>query len=211
MSSCCFEATLLTFCPRSLLILHPITFHRIIHTKIGENCSHLDFKHIEWNILIMNYVVEYRETRSHWQRFSLVPKKTSLVHASKLFFLNKRGPGARCWPPPGFKWPLMALDACSRSGSLKLGEALYESLLHLSPLLLPVTAHTYCSHNSTLLEQHGRFLGSFRNINAFRSDKYCQHISHLIWSAALNPSLARQFCALYQYTLLISQWDSLGD
>ena len=188
MSSCCFEATLLTFCPRSLLILHPITFHRFIHTKIGENCSHLDFKHIEWNILIMNYVVEYRETRSHWQRFSLVPKKTSLVHASKLFFLNKRGPGARCWPPPGFKWPLMALDGCSGSGSLKLGEALYETLLHLSPLLLPVTAHTYCSHNSTawttwhiswiIQEHHGKSdTGPF--LKAFRSGKHFQQNLHL--------------------------------
>ena len=57
--------------------------------------------------------------------------------------------------PAGFKWPLMALEACSGSGSLKLGEALYESLLHLSPLLLlPVAAHTYCSHNSTALRRH---------------------------------------------------------
>ena len=164
MSSCCFEATLLTFCPRSLLILHPITFHRIIHTKIGENCSHLDFKHIEWNILIMNYVVEYRETRSHWQRFSLVPKKTSLVHASKLFFLNKRGPGARCWPPPGFKWPLMALDACSRSGSLKLGEAPYMRPCFTLALCCYQLQHTHIALITQLLEQHGTFLGSFRNI-----------------------------------------------
>ena len=57
----------------------------------------------------------------------------------------------------------MALDACSGSGSLKLGEALYESLLHLSPLLLPVTAHTHCSHNSTLLEKQCKFHGSFKN------------------------------------------------
>ena len=68
--------------------------------------------------------------------------------------------------PAGFKWPLMALEACSGSGSLKLGEALYESLLHLSPLLLlPVEAHTYCSHNSTALRRHNHeFLRSWEKL-----------------------------------------------
>ena len=72
--------------------------------------------------------------------------------------------------PAGFKWPLMALEACSGSGSLKLGEALYESLLHLSPLLLlPVAAHTYCSHNSTALRRQNH---EFLREKLLKSDWY---------------------------------------
>ena len=115
-----------------------------------------------------------------------------------LFSPNKRVPGARCWPPPGFKWPLMALDGCSGSGSLKLGEALYETLLHLSPLLLPVTAYAYRPHNLKPLEQQGKLLEWHWKSNTG------------LWNH-LKFQAGRHLCALYQYILLISQWDCLGD
>ena len=115
-----------------------------------------------------------------------------------LFSPNKRVPGARCWPPPGFKWPLMALDGCSGSGSLKLGEALYETLLHLSPLLLPVTAYAYRPHNLKPLEQLGKLLEWHWKSNTG------------LWNH-LKFQAGRHLCALYQYILLISQWDCLGD
>ena len=100
--------------------------------------------------------------------------------------------------PAGFKWPLMALEACSGSGSLKLGEALYETLLHLSPLLLPVTAYAYRPHNLKPLEQQGKLLEWHWKSNTG------------LWNH-LKFQAGRHLCALYQYILLISQWDCLGD
>ena len=58
----------------------------------------------------------------------------------------------------------MALDACSGSGSLKLGEAPYMRPCFTLALCCYQLQHTLIALITQLLEQHGTTLGSFRNI-----------------------------------------------
>ena len=187
MSSCCTDVELSShfarFLPACLANITPVSPRPDSPTPVSvEIKPALVFISNTFALLI-----KCRGLRLNWERFSLIPKNS--FSCREAFLPGQQRSEVFCWPPPGFKWPLMALDGCSGSGSLKLGEALYESLLHLSPLLLPVTPHTYGSHDSTHFVAN--FLDHNRNVTENQTPVFQSIWKRQILSAHFASHLVR--------------------